>query len=42
MSQIRPNKLFTADMSIIKYKAGSLKDPKISEVEKAFFEMFKT
>ena len=32
-SVIRPNKLFTADKSIIKYKIGSLKQPKINEVE---------
>ncbi|MBI2661471.1 type II toxin-antitoxin system PemK/MazF family toxin [Candidatus Woesearchaeota archaeon] len=31
-SIIRPNRLFTADKSIIQYKAGSLKDKKINEV----------
>ena len=31
-SIIRPNRLFTADKSIIQYKAGSLKDKKLGEV----------
>ena len=31
-SIIRPNRLFTADKSIIQYKAGSLKDKKLEEV----------
>ena len=31
-STIRPNRLFTADKSIIQYKAGSLKDKKLGEV----------
>ncbi len=32
-SKIRPNKLFTADKSIILYKAGTLKVNKVKEVE---------
>jgi len=31
-SNIRPNKIFTADKSIIEYKAGSLKEAKTKEV----------
>jgi len=31
-SNIRPNKIFTADNSIIKYKVGSLKETKIKKV----------
>jgi len=31
-SNIRPNKLFIADKSIIQYKVGSLKDKKLKEV----------
>ncbi|MBU0627592.1 MAG: type II toxin-antitoxin system PemK/MazF family toxin [Nanoarchaeota archaeon] len=40
-SMIRPNKLFTADMSIIIYKIGSLKELKIKEVEKTIIEIFR-
>jgi len=32
-SWIRPNRLFTADISIIKYKVGRLKEPKIKKVK---------
>jgi len=32
-SMIRPNKLFTADTSIILYKIGSLKEMKIKKIE---------
>ncbi len=39
-SMIRPNRLFTADKSIILYKAGSLKDSKIKEVEKELIKIF--
>ena len=39
-SMIRPNKLFTADESIILYKIGSLKESKIKEVEKGIVDMF--
>lgn len=31
-SNIRPNKLFTANKSIIQYKIGSIKDKKLKEV----------
>lgn len=37
---IRPNKLFTADKSIILYKIGSLKESKIKEVEKGIITIF--
>ena len=40
-SMIRPNKLFTADKSLVLYKIGSLKEDKISEVEKAIIDVFK-
>ena len=40
-SMIRPNKLFTADKSIILYKIGSLRDSKIKEVEEAIIKIFK-
>lgn len=40
-SIIRPDKLFTADKSIIIYKAGSLKDSKIKQVEEVLTNIFK-
>src|SRR3989338_548907 len=39
-SMIRPNKLFTADKSIILYKIGSLKESKIKEVENGIVDIF--
>lgn len=39
-SRIRPNRLFTADKSILLYKAGSLKKRKISEVEQSIIRIF--
>lgn len=39
-SMIRPNKLFTADKSIILYKIGSLNENKTSEIEKALIKIF--
>ncbi len=39
-SMIRPNKLFTADKSIILYKTGSLKESKIKEVENGIVDIF--
>lgn len=39
-SIIRPNRLFTADKSIILYKIGSLKESKINEVEKNIVKIF--
>jgi len=38
-SIIRPNRLFTADKSIIRYKAGSLREAKIKQVEKALISI---
>ena len=39
-SMIRPNRLFTADKSIILYKIGTLKEQKIKEVESGIIKMF--
>ena len=39
-SIIRPNRLFTADKSIVLYKAGSLKNEKIKEVENIIVKIF--
>jgi len=39
-SIIRPNRLFTADKSIILYKAGSIKKSKIKEVEEKLIKIF--
>ena len=39
-SMIRPNRLFTADKSIILYNVGALKDHKIKEVEKMIIQIF--
>lgn len=40
-SIIRPNKIFTADESIILYKAGSLKHTKIKEIEEKIVNIFR-
>lgn len=40
MSMIRPNRLFTADKSIILYKISSLKESKLKEVENKIIQMF--
>ncbi len=40
-SMIRPNKLFTADKSIVLYKIGSLKESKIKEVEMKIVNIFR-
>lgn len=40
-SLIRPNKLFTADKSIISQKMGTLKENKIKEVQDKLVNMFK-
>lgn len=40
-SNIRPNKLFTADKSIVLYKVGSLKENKIKEVTEKMVDIFK-
>mgnify|MGYP001575852638 CR=1 FL=1 len=39
-SMIRPNRLFTAEKSIIIYKIGSLKDSKIKEAEEKIIAIF--
>ena len=40
-SIIRPNRLFTADKSIVLYKIGSLKELKIKLVEEQIIKIFK-
>ena len=40
-SIIRPNRLFTADKSIVLYKIGSLKELKIKWVEEQIIKIFK-
>jgi len=40
-SNIRPNKIFTADKDIILYKAGHLSNEKIKEVTNKVIEIFK-
>ena len=40
-SIIKPNKLFTADKSIIQYKIGSLKDKKFKEVVDSICDIIK-
>lgn len=42
ISMIRPNKLFTADLSIILYKIGNLKELKIKDVENKLVQIFKS
>ena len=39
-SRIRPNRIFTVDKSIISYKAGTLKEKKIKEIEAVLVEIF--
>jgi len=39
-SWIKPNKLFTPEISMIKYKIGKLKQSKIKEVEKQLCRIF--
>ena len=39
-SRIRPNRLFTADKSIVEYKAGTLKKEKTKEVEQKLISIF--
>ena len=41
ISNIRPNKLFTADSSIVLYKIGSLKPHKLEEVIDIIVNIFK-
>ncbi|MEK6963834.1 MAG: type II toxin-antitoxin system PemK/MazF family toxin [Nanoarchaeota archaeon] len=40
-SFIRPNRLFTADRSLILYKIGSLKESKIREVEEKLIKLIR-
>lgn len=40
ISMIRPNRIFTADKSIISYKAGTLKEEKMKEVENTLIKIF--
>ena len=40
-SWIRPNKLFTSELSIVQYKAGELKPEKIKQVEEQLCKIFK-
>jgi len=39
-SRIRPNRIFTADISIISYKVGTLKEKKVKEVEGVLVKIF--
>lgn len=39
-SRIRPNRLFTADRSIVEYRAGTLKKEKMKEVEQKLISIF--
>ena len=41
-SMIRPNRIFTADKSIILYKVGTLKEQKVKEVEEVLMKIFKS
>lgn len=41
VSMIRPNRLFTADKSIIACKVGSLKENKIKEAEDKLVDIFR-
>lgn len=38
-SNIRPNRIFTADSSIILYKLGILSEPKMNDVRKAIIKI---
>lgn len=38
-SMIRPNRLFTADRSIISYKAGTLNGKKVKEIESSLVKI---
>lgn len=40
-SNIRPNRLFTAEKSIVNYKVGSLKEEKIAETINKLIEIIK-
>ncbi len=40
-SVVRPNKLFTADKSLISYKIGTLKENKVKETEDKLVKIFR-
>ncbi|MEK6958844.1 MAG: type II toxin-antitoxin system PemK/MazF family toxin [archaeon] len=40
-SYIRPNKIFTADKSILLYKIGKLNNPKMKEVEEKIIKIIR-
>ena len=40
-SNVRPNKLFTADKSIILYKVGTLKRAKLRKIRRAIRSLFR-
>jgi len=40
-SMIRPNRLFTADRSLIQYKVGSLKNEKLKEAIDGLIKLFR-
>ena len=40
-SMIRPNKLFTADSSLIQYKVGLLKESKLNNIIEKLIKIFK-
>jgi len=42
ISMIRPNRIFTADKSIILYKAGMLEEKKIKEIEESLVRIFRS
>lgn len=42
ISYIRPNRLFTAEKSIIAYRVGFIMKEKIKEVEKALIRIFQS
>lgn len=41
-SMIRPNRIFTANKSIILYKVGTLKEQKVKEVEEVLMKIFRS
>ncbi len=41
-SMVRPNKLLTADKSIISYKIGTIKEKKLKEIEEAIVKIFRS
>jgi mRNA interferase MazF len=41
-SNIRPNRIFTADSNIALYRIGAIKSPKLSQVSEKIIEILKT